>query len=997
MVEEQLVSLGVDFLSAGITTGSGVGVSKARDVLRRRQFSEELGDVATVFNASLRTAIEEENARLDTNELEGVVEDWSAVAAELARLEAQPSPREKDQLDVVFADESDAVSRIAAAIGSAKGFDVDRTPALREALERAVTRAYREAIVEFEQRIAGTKLQDVFESETNLVLVDRLNGLQDRLSDLHDDVETLLTQTARDEGFVQLTPQYFARTALETPQVCWRTGFNHGEIKAGYHFERTHDDDGERTVTEVLVDRLRDGRNQAVIGPPGSGKSTVCKSVACTWYESLDGAVLYRERNATKPFEGLGALEDCIRKASGPVLVVVEDAASPDTSSVYRLIERFRGVDDVAFLLNARHSAWENPPEAVVADARLQEVRSSYVETYTVPSVTEHECERAIRRFETVTGTTVRQHIGQLVADIESTDVGEMYLLAYRLASEAAAPEATTEVLADESTTVLEAAVKRVYGELTSWGAEDDYLPLHLGLMVNVLNASDTGIHLDLLHSLAETDDDHRRIDELVGRLEGELLFEGDSGGYRSHHPLWSSIFFRHFLETEGDRRAPDHFETVVNALFSVVDDAETRERIQRWFRGEADYVRRIDDDPEAMADSLVLRVFNMGDTDPQFAFARASSNHRQPIFHVAPLFGTSEYSRIELPEACSDEVRLRCTNLRGVMYLDTGEFRRAQTEFEHLYEALETLDSIPSERRTEIEAWTLNNLGNVARRQGEFDDAETYHRRSLERFRETEITTGEAWTLNNLGNVNRLLGDLDTAESFHERSLAIFEELDNDLGRGWVLNNLGLVARIRGDLETASKRHAESREAFQSIGYQLGEARVLNALGLVAREREAYEDALRHHRASVQIAREIGDRQCVAWCCNNLGTVHERMGALDAARERYETSLEIKRDLGDQKGEANTLSNLATVAIRDGDLETARRRADESLEIFERIGMCRECLEKLETFAELCAEQHPETGSDVIADWCDRGVDLADEHGFEDRRTALESIRSAA
>lgn len=996
MVEDQLVSLGVNLLATGVTAGTGVGASKARGVLRRRAFSKELGDVATAFNASLKTAIAEENERLDSNEVAGVVDDWDAIATELARLAGEDGgtgTREKDQVSVLFEDEETAVAHIAEAIATVKGFDLDRTPELREALERAVTRAYREAIVEFEQRIAGTDLQDVFEAETGLVIVERLNVLQQNLNSLHSDVETLLTQGARDEGFVHLTPEYFTQVTLETPQTCWRTGFNHGEIKAGYHFERRHDD--ERTITDLLFERLQAGRNQVVIGSPGSGKTTVCKSVACRWYEETGGSVFHRQSSATKPFEAIGALEDSIRSARDPVLVVVEDAATPDTSNIYRLIERFGDADGVVFLLNAQHSAWQNPPEQVVSDARLQEVRSEYLENYTVPSITERECERAVEQFQSVTGRTVHQTTEQLASDLDTTEVGEMYLLAYRLASDVLTPDAASRAVADESTTVMDAAVKRVYNGLVE-RCDDDHLPLQLGVLINVLNAADIGIHPGLLHTLAESKDDHYRIDDLIDELHGELLFEGDGEKYRSHHTLWSSLFFRHFLETEGERRAADHFEEVVNALFETIDDADKRDRIQQWFRGEAEYVARIDDDPEGMADSFVLTVFNMGETDPKYAFARASGNPRQPIFHVAPLFSTTEYSRISIPEACSEETRLRCTNLRGVMYLDTGEFDRAKTEFEHLHGQLDELDSVSETRRTAIEAWTLNNLGNVARRQGELDDAESYHERSLERFREVDQRTGEAWTLNNIGNVYRLRGDLDTAESYHERSLDIFEELDNRLGKGWVRNNLGLVARIRGNLETAAERHHRSLEAFRDAGSQLGEARVLNALGLIARERGDYPDSLQYHRESMHIAREIGDRQCVAWCLNNLGRAHERAGDLEPARDRYLESLEVKRELGDQKGEANTLSNLATVAIRQGDVSTARERATESVDGLVDIRMYRDALDKLERFVDRCTERELDGAEPALREWCERGLDLADEHGLDEHRETFAETLSA-
>ncbi|WP_225334720.1 tetratricopeptide repeat protein [Halomicrobium urmianum] len=971
MLETIALGIATNGLAAGASAGSGIVKGKIEDVIRRRRFSSDVDELATEFNAALEATVPAALAEADVDgaSASDVADDWSAVAAHL------------DEIDVAFETEREAVARIARAIGATLDLDLDADPELRRALEAAVADAYRDAIRAFAEEISGTELAEVLDTEANIELTATVNRLETRLETVQDRLDRQELARLRDQGFVRLGPRFFEQAEVKDPATCWRTGFSLAEIRAGHYFERFHEDGDEQTITEHLSDRLRAGRDTVVLGRPGSGKSTICKAVATTWYERTTGAVFYRRSNAPNDFDEVGPLETQIREAAGPVLIVVEDAARPATSPVFHLVERFEGDDSVRFLLDSRKSEWQHP-ESVMDDPRLQEIKDQGIERYPVPSVSERECAAAVEHFEATTGESVTQDVDQLVADLGATDVGEMYLLAYRLASHAT--ETVPTPGESGSATVLESSVRSVYDDLTDRCGDDDYLPFHLGILINVLNASEMTVYPDLLHALAEEKRDHRRIEDLVDDLEDELLFEGDGEGYRSHHPLWSAIFFRHFLDEAGERRAADHFEEVVNALFSVVDDEQTRERIDRWFRGDAPYVRRVEEAPTETADSLALTVFNMGDADPQYAFARASSSQRQPIFHVAPLFGTTEHSWISLPDACSTETRLRCTNLRGVMYLDSGEFDRAKAEFEHLHERITDLepDELGPDRLTEIEAWTLNNLGNVARRRGELDTAEEYHRRGLETFREVGVRTGEAWTLNNLGSVNRVCGNLDAAERYHEDSLTVFDDLDNRLGRGWVLNNLGLLARKRGDLELAAERHHDSLDVFQEIGHRLGEARVLNALGLVTRERGEYGEARSYFRQSLGVAREIGDRQCVAWCLNNVATVHEREGELDDAREYFEESLGVKRELGDRQGEGNTLSHLATVALRRGDVERARDRAGESVAVLLDVDGYHNALAKLERMAEVAVE----TGASGAARaWCERGRELAAEHGFDD------------
>ena len=152
MVEEHLASLTVNLLATGIAAGTSVAVGEVRDRFRERRVSEDLDDVATEFQVAFREAIDETDAERDTGELAGVTDDWGAVVDELGQ-RAGPasgaSAREREGLEVLFADEREAVERVAAAIAAAEGFDLSRTPDLRADLQDAVTVAYRRAVARF--------------------------------------------------------------------------------------------------------------------------------------------------------------------------------------------------------------------------------------------------------------------------------------------------------------------------------------------------------------------------------------------------------------------------------------------------------------------------------------------------------------------------------------------------------------------------------------------------------------------------------------------------------------------------------------------------------------------------------------------------------------------------------------------------------------------------------------------------------------------------------
>jgi hypothetical protein len=271
MVEEAVASLTVNLLATGVTVGTGVSAGKARSLIRRHQVSEDIGDVATEFNKALERAIEQE----DKPELDGFTENWSEIADELAATEVAPdeaSRHDHEEVEVLFSNEEDAVRQIAEAYASVEGFDLDKTPQLREAMEDALVRAYRRAVDEFKKKVADTGLADVFQEEADLVLAERLDDLGSRLGRVEEDIADILTQEVRNEGLERLRPALFARMDPK-PQRCWRVGFSLADVEAGIPAERDGIEGG--VATEELSDIFRGSENHMVVGRPGSGKSTL--------------------------------------------------------------------------------------------------------------------------------------------------------------------------------------------------------------------------------------------------------------------------------------------------------------------------------------------------------------------------------------------------------------------------------------------------------------------------------------------------------------------------------------------------------------------------------------------------------------------------------------------------------------------------------------------------------------------------------------------------
>jgi tetratricopeptide (TPR) repeat protein/predicted transcriptional regulator len=830
------------------------------------------------------------------------------------------------------------------------------------------------------------------------------------------------------EGFIQLTPEYFDQRAPAPPATAWRTGFDLTEVHAGYAIDReTESDDFHQSVASDLIQRLSDGTDYALIGPPGSGKSTTCRTVACRWYEQGLGAVFYRKSDTASTFETPAVLSESLRAAAadGHVLVVVEDAVRADANAIFRVMRSFHGTDNVTFLLDARESEWADPT-AFPTNARLDAYRTEIVETMTMPGLTEYDCKRLVQHFQETIGHEITISIADLIRGTEipagsSQDQGRpmgesqpaaLLVILHRLTLR-------IDPLAGEKArpvTTLAEAVQRTYEALR----DIDDIALDVGILVNLLNVAGIGVSPGLIYALA--DGDFERIRDALSTLEGQIIFErndsADAAPYRAVHEMWSTLFLNHLLDSVSDHEARQRFGRCVTALLMLASNSAQRARIITMSPNDASAVKRIDATPNEWADTTIERLFHVGLERPG----------------LAPLFGMTDTSCIELPTACSPGMEPRCAAWRGQMYLDGGHRDRAQRELTRAIELVTDTDGRESEtdhlpgliaqsykhlgavafRRGEIttaaehfanahenyrlnndrmgEATCLNNLGVLAGEQGDLSRAEMYYKRSLDIYREIDIAQKQhADTLSNLGVIAARRGDLAHAEDYFERSSTIFRELDNATHVTAPLLNLGDVTRQRGDLNRAEDYYKQGIDIARQVGHSPEKTRGILGLGQIAVERGDLDHAEEYVRRSLTTYREMEELRGRAWCRQYLGRIARKRGNLETAEAHLTAALTDCRESDDRYETAITLVDLGNLAHERSDSERARERLQTALGTFQEIGAIRDTIETSEQLAIVC-----EALGDIDAalEHCESAVDLAQDTTFIEAPTSVKQQR---
>jgi tetratricopeptide (TPR) repeat protein/predicted transcriptional regulator len=726
----------------------------------------------------------------------------------------------------------------------------------------------------------------------------------------------------RGQGFVPVDERTLVHEDDWSPGAMLRTTPTLGAVAAGRTLDREHVVDGRRREFAVdLVDALAAGGDLAIVGPPGAGKSTVCKAAACRWHERGNGPVCYRESNSAAVLDDPLRLAASLDDVPGTPLVVVEDAVRPAANAVFEALEQ--ADDDVAFLFDARQSEWSSPPEPL--DPRRESLRRDGVETVQVPDLDDEERARLHDHVASIVDGPIPP-FEEFVDDEDlagdswgtpqatgSEGAGELLTLAHRYGN-----AADIAVEGDRRTaSPLSRNVRDVYDDVA-----DDPGVLVVATLVNVLNAGGLPVERDLLDALALVDDgpEGRAVEAAVSALHGKVLFPHEDG-MAAVHDAWSHSFLTHLVHEREDASAHRIFAAAVNPLFRLVTEPSLRTEVVRYRQGDAPTVAAFDDGPDHWRDVVVDRVFELGRDSP----------------NLAPLYGHPKYTELTLPDSCSTWCRRHALVGRAQMYVDGGDFDAARQECERIEAVAEATES--KRQRAVLRARSLEVQSIIAESRGEFDRSRELAEESLELVREVDDRKGEASVLNGLGLLAWYQGDIDEADCRLRDALSIFDEVESKRTESEVLNHLGIVQWERGNLGNAVEFFEASHRQYREIGARRKAVSTSINLGIAARDRGALDEAVGRLRGAVKEAQLLGVGKHESNANRALGNVLRWRGAVDESAKHLEQALEVARDEELRYHECRALRGLAATHRERGAFEESARLLDTCEELAAEVG----------------------------------------------------------
>lgn len=241
--------------------------------------------------------------------------------------------------------------------------------------------------------------------------------------------------------------------------------------------------------------------------------------------------------------------------------------------------------------------------------------------------------------------------------------------------------------------------------------------------------------------------------------------------------------------------------------------------------------------------------------------------------------------------------------------------------------------------------------LGNLAWRQGRFDEALAAYEQSLAARRECGDRAGVGASLGNIGLVRARQGRFDEALRAYEASLAIAVETGDRAGIAAGHGDIGALLYRQSRCEEARARFEQSLALRREIGEAEGIANCLTNLGAVLDRLGRPEDGLRAHEEALDIQGRIGNRSGVAAALACVGLTLAGLGRKEEALRSQEEALGKFRELGDRHGIAAMLCNVAMLCIGRGEHGRAEAWVREALALYEAsgdragTGWCRERL----------------------------------------------------
>lgn len=284
--------------------------------------------------------------------------------------------------------------------------------------------------------------------------------------------------------------------------------------------------------------------------------------------------------------------------------------------------------------------------------------------------------------------------------------------------------------------------------------------------------------------------------------------------------------------------------------------------------------------------------------------------------------------------------------NMIGTIHYGQGNYAAAGDAFRKSSETNSNVDSIV-------------RLADVLYMQGDYTQALSFYKQSLERVSKTEIGSIIA-ALNGAANSAYYSGNYDEALENYQRSVDVQKSQPDKLGLATALRGTGNVHRMRGDYGAALESYFHSLEISEEIKAPLGTT--LGSIGFVRALQGDYAQALDYYNRALKEFRTNSNKIETARVLTLIGNVHYRQGLYELSLTSYRQALTLREEMDDRSGQGDILAGIGSTLLRQKNYSEALDHFHTALGLFNSVGNQERTAEVLTRLSEAFLLQNEHT-----------------------------------
>ncbi|MDJ0800656.1 MAG: tetratricopeptide repeat protein [Calothrix sp. MO_167.B12] len=231
------------------------------------------------------------------------------------------------------------------------------------------------------------------------------------------------------------------------------------------------------------------------------------------------------------------------------------------------------------------------------------------------------------------------------------------------------------------------------------------------------------------------------------------------------------------------------------------------------------------------------------------------------------------------------------------------------------------------------------HQLGMVAEEQRQFEQAQQYYLKALKIFEDAGDLYAAASDYHQLGRVAYQQRQFEQAQQYLLKALKIFEDAGDFYNAAGNYHQLGKVAYQQRQFEQAQQYYLKALKIYEDAGYLHDAASDYHQLGIVAEEKRQFEQAQQYYLKALKIFENAGNLYNAASDYHQLGNVAYQQRQFEQAQQYYLKALKIFEDAGDFYNAATVYYSLGNVAYQQRQFEQAQQYYLKALKIYENAG----------------------------------------------------------